>query len=182
MINNYWELILKYFPPTEKAFQFFLPHAILVTSKALKIANKLKLNNDQLLFIESASMLHDIGICKVEAKDIGCFGKAEYIQHGILGAEILRLFNLEKEALVAERHIGIGLYKEDIIKKKLPLPIRDMFPVSIEEQIICYSDLFFSKNFGSLFKERSFSEVIENVSKFSAGHLHILKEWQEKFN
>jgi hypothetical protein len=49
-------------------------------------------------------------------------------------------------ALVCERHIGVGISIAEIQHHNLPLPSRDMIPVSIEEQLICYSDKFFSKN------------------------------------
>ncbi|MDE6143268.1 MAG: phosphohydrolase, partial [Muribaculaceae bacterium] len=42
--------------------------------------------------------------------------------------------------------------------QSLPLPHRDMLPVSIEEKVICYADKFFSKS-GNLSEEKSFEKV-----------------------
>jgi len=38
-----------------------------------------------------------------------------------------------KHGLVCERHTGTGITLEMIIKNNLPLPHRDMVPVSMEE-------------------------------------------------
>jgi uncharacterized protein len=64
----------------------------------------------------------------------------------MLGAEMLRNEGLPRHALVCERHTGSGLSADDIIKENLPLPPRDMLPLSVEERVICYADKFFSKS------------------------------------
>ena len=63
---DYLKIIHKYITPGTELYRFYMIHVTLVTSKALKIGNELKLASKQLEFIEEASMLHDIGICKVE--------------------------------------------------------------------------------------------------------------------
>ena len=50
-----------------------------------------------------------------------------------------------RHALVCERHTGAGLSLKDIMDQKLPVPPREMLPVSMEEQVICFADKFFSK-------------------------------------
>ena len=50
-----------------------------------------------------------------------------------------------RHALVCERHTGAGLSLEDIIAQNLPVPHRDMLPVSMEEQVVCFADKFYSK-------------------------------------
>lgn len=51
-----------------------------------------------------------------------------------------------------ERHTGIGVSIKDIEKDKIPLPKREMIPVSIEKKIICFADNFFSKKKDFLIK------------------------------
>ena len=58
---------------------------------------------------------------------------------------MLRERGLNQHARVAERHTGTGLRKEEIIRRNLPLPHEDFVPETMEEQVICYADKFFSK-------------------------------------
>ena len=83
------EIIQKYYTPKSEAYRILVDHSRDVANKALAIArNHPELNLD-LEFIEEAAMLHDIGIFKCKAESIGCFGDAEYICHGYLGADIM---------------------------------------------------------------------------------------------
>ena len=50
-----------------------------------------------------------------------------------------------RHALVCERHTGTGLSLSYIIEQDLPVPHREMLPISLEEQVICFADKFFSK-------------------------------------
>ena len=90
-------------------------------------------------------MLHDIGIFLTDAPGIFCFGDKPYICHGYLGADLLREEGFPRHALVCERHTGAGISAESIIKQDLPIPHREMLPVSMEEQVICFADKFFQK-------------------------------------
>jgi uncharacterized protein len=139
------EIIGKYYKKGSNLYNILVNHSEQVKNKALEIAEKhseLQLDKQ---FIAEAAMLHDIGIFKCDAPRIYCLGTHNYIEHGYLGADILRKEGLPKHALVCERHTGVGLSLEMILKNHLPLPHRDLLPVSIEEQLICYADKFFSK-------------------------------------
>ena len=115
-------------------------------------------------FLYEAAMLHYVGVLYCHAPDIYCMGTEPYIRHGILGAELLRKEGFERHALVCERHTGSGLTKDQIILNNLPLPHRDMLPVSIEEKLICYADKFYSKSNPG--KEKT----IEKIRKSMARH------------
>jgi uncharacterized protein len=54
----------------------------------------------------------------------------------------------------------------DIETQNLPLPPRDMIPLSLEEKIICYADKFFSKRIDRLRQEKSVAEVRKDLEKF----------------
>src|SRR5687768_12925958 len=111
-------------------YSIYILHVTLVTTKALKIARKLNLSEEQQHFIEEASMLHDIGIVHVKAAKLGCHGEMPYICHIIEGRKILEAEGLPQHAKIAENHIGVGgLTKGEIIAEKLPLPHRDMLCV-----------------------------------------------------
>jgi uncharacterized protein len=46
---------------------------------------------------------------------------------------------------VAERHTGTGITYEQILREKLPIPLNDYAPQTLEEKLICYADKFYSK-------------------------------------
>ncbi len=89
---------------------------------------------------------------------------------------------LPRHALVCERHIGVGLSREDIIGQKLPLPQRDMRPVTIEEKIITYADLFFSKSSRPGQGERPIELVRERMARHGEEKIRLLDEWHELFS
>ncbi len=156
-----------------------LRHSRAVADKALEIVrNHPELHADE-RFVEEAAMLHDIGIVKVDAPAIACYGTEPYIRHGVLGAEMLRQEGLERHALVCERHTGTGLTLEQIVEQGLPLPHQDMQPQSIEEQIICFADKFFSKT--RLDTEKSVEQARLSLEKFGSEGLAKFDAWCERF-
>ena len=119
MINPL-QIIEKYYPKGSDLYYILLIHSEQVRNKALEIVRyhfNLHLDSE---FIAEASMLHDIGIFKCDAPRIYCKGEHQYIEHGYLGAEILRAEGLPRHALVCERHTGVGISLEMIRKNKLP--------------------------------------------------------------
>ena len=125
-------------------------------------------------------MLHDIGIFKTNAPDLYCFGEYPYLCHGYLGRELLVELGYPEHGLVCERHTGVGITIEEIIANKLPLPLRNFLPVSVEEQIICFSDKFFSKS-GDHFQEKSVSDIRKSMQKFGNKNVARFNEWCEIF-
>ena len=124
-------------------------------------------------------MLHDIGCVRTNAPSIHCFGTEPYIRHGILGAEILRSEGLPRHARVAERHTGTGLTAIEIERQNLPLPCQDFTPESIEEQIVCYADKFYSKT--RLDVEKTPEQALRSLEKFGSEGLGIFRTWMERF-
>lgn len=120
-------------------------HSECVARKALECLDRRGIDADR-RFVLEAAMLHDIGIVRCAAPSIYCEGTEPYICHGIIGAEMMRAEGLPRHALVCERHTGAGLTTADIVSQQLPLPHRDMLPLSIEEKVICYADKFYSKS------------------------------------
>ena len=174
-------IIKKYYDPESRAYYLLVHHSRMVAEKALEIAKKLKRLNPDLIFIEEAAMLHDIGILFTNEPNIGCYGDKPYVCHGYLGREILEKEGFPKHALICERHIGVGISRKDIEEKNLPLPKREMVPVSIEEQIICYADKFFSKDSEFLLKEKSIKRIREYISRFGEDKIKRFDEWVKIF-
>ncbi|HEY3307598.1 MAG TPA: HDIG domain-containing protein [Desulfuromonadaceae bacterium] len=172
-------LLRKYF--CDDALAMILAHGRVVADLAIDIAKEQGIAGTELRFVEEAALLHDIGICKVQAAEIGLHGKHPYIMHGILGRKILESEGLPEHALVCERHIGVGLTVEDIEAQKLPLPFRIMQPVSTAEQIICFADLFFSKKPGYFEQRKSPGQVRAKLAAFGELKVKIFDEWLGRF-
>jgi uncharacterized protein len=178
---DYFAIIHKYIPHDSPAYAVYLPHAALVTAKALAAARRLCLSAAQQRFIEEAAMLHDIGIVLVEPFIESTPEAPPYICHAPLGREILEQEGLTCHALVAERHVGAGLSRDDIVRQNLPLPQRDMLPETIEEQIICWADLFFSKKPHKLWREEPLKEIENSLLKYGTRHVQTFREWAALF-
>ena len=175
---DYIAIIDKYYGATPELKEVLLAHSRQVADKALAIIAAhpewLAQGLVEKDFVEEAAMLHDIGIIFCDAPKIHCTGSHQYIEHGYLGAELLRKEGLPQHALVAERHTGTGITEEQVEREELPIPRRDYCPVSLEEKIICYADKFFSK--GHIGETLADSVIRRNVWKY--GHESVLR-WEE---
>ena len=173
------KIIEKYYKKDTDLHYILLIHSEKVRDKALEIAElhpDLRLDTE---FISEAAMLHDIGIFMCDAPRIQCYGTHQYIEHGYLGAEILKNEGLSRHALVCERHTGVGISLEMILNKNLPLPHRDMLPIMLEEQLICYADKFFSKT--QLEEIHSVERIRTQLSHFGEAEVAKFNEWHYLF-
>ena len=153
------EILQKYYDKDSETYKILMFHNKMVLKKAQELAKKVKHLDPDTEFIKEAVMLHDIGIFKVNAPEIFCYGKNPYVLHGYFGRQILEKEGLHRHALLTERHVGAGLSKEYIIKNEIPLPKRDAIPESIEEIIVCFADRFYSKSGKYFKKERPLKEI-----------------------
>lgn len=176
---NYISIINKYYTPGTKLYHILLTHSRSVADKALSICKNHPELNIDVQFVEEAAMLHDIGIFRTNAPGIECYGDKPYICHGTIGAELLRNEGFPHHALVAERHTGAGISHEEIIKQKLPIPLQDYLPISIEEQLICYADKFYSKT--HLDREKTLEQARKSLIKFGQEGLKRFDYWSTLF-
>ncbi len=174
-------LLKKYFPDKD-AFTIILDHSRRVADMALLTARSLDHNGLDLNFLEEAALLHDIGVCRANAPKFHCHGTEPYIRHGIIGREILEREGYPRHALVCERHIGVGLTMADIRSQALPLPEREMAPLSLEEKIICFADLFYSKSPAKAGVAKSLDEIRKGLGKFGLDKVQIFEGWLKEFN
>ena len=173
------KIIEKYYFDKPKLKEVLIKHSSAVAKKALEIAEKFKdVDKD---FIYSAAMLHDIGIIFTYIPKLNPEGKYPYIAHGYLGRTLLEKEGLSKHALICERHIGVGITKEEIVKKKLPLPQRDMVPITLEEKIIAFADKFFSKQPDGSVRKKSVDEIIKDLKNYGEEKVEIFKAWLKLF-
>ncbi len=174
-------VINKYYVSGSRAYHFLTEHGRMVAGKAEQIARRVGYLNPDVKFIREAALLHDIGILFTTQSGIGCFGDKPYVCHGYLGRELLESEGLPVHALVCERHVGAGITRKEIEENGLPVPHRDMIPVSIEEQIICYADKFFSKDTESLHQAKPLERVRRVISLYGEEQLHRFNEWVRLF-
>ena len=174
-----YHLIDKYYADNPPLRHILVMHSESVAKKALEIVSRHPELNADKEFIEKAAMLHDIGIVKTNAPGIQCFGEEPYIRHGILGAEIVTDEGLEQFARVCARHTGTGLTAKEIKEKNMPLPPVDLVPETIEEQIICFADKFFSKT--KLEVEKTVDQVCSSLMKFGEESSQRFIQWCNYF-
>lgn len=173
-----YEIIDKYYAEQPELREVLLIHSQQVRDRALQILDAHPQWEAEGLvdrqFVAEAAMLHDIGIIFCNAPRIHCVGEHKYIEHGFLGAELLRREGYPKHALVAERHTGSGISMEQVFREELPIPEGNYCPESLEEKIICYADKFYSKS--HLGEEVAMSKIRENMWRY--GHDAVLR-WEE---
>ncbi len=170
-------LLDKYFTPGTLAHEIIILHSTSVLNLAVKIAEKnphLRVNTT---LLAKAAMLHDIGIIKTHAPDLGCYGGLPYICHGYLGREILENEGFGDVAAFCERHTGTGITKEEIVQQNLPIPQRDMMPVTTEELILCYADKFFSKSGKNLTEPKKLKKIYANLIRYGENKVRRFDEF-----
>ena len=176
---NYQDIIDKYYPEDNELRHILMVHSRSVADKALSIVDQHPELKADRQFVEEASMLHDIGIFRCNAAGIHCFGTEPYICHGTIGAELLRAEGYPRHARVCERHTGAGLSLQEIITQNLPVPHQDLLPETIEEQIVCYADKFFSKT--KLTTEKTLEQAIRSLAKFGDEGVERFVKWSKRF-
>jgi len=78
--------------------------------------------------ILAGALLHDIGR-----------SQSHYIDHGILGGQILKTHGFQAELVsIVEKHIYAGISADEA--KDLGLPSKDYIPKTYEEKIVAYAD------------------------------------------
>lgn len=189
---NAIDIIYHFYPTDTPLRRLLLLHSQCVADKALSILDNYnryfeshpekksqQISVDRKLVYDGA-MLHDIGICRCDAKGILCEGAEPYICHGTIGAQMLRNYiaeleeseknflevNVEVCARICERHTGAGLTRQNILDQQLPIsPACDLLPETPEEKLVCLADKFFSKS-GDSSQEKTFDRVRKSMQKF----------------
>ncbi len=176
---KYQEIIDLHYPVGTRRRDIYLHHCRQVADKALEIAQRkhLPLDRDT---IETAAMLHDIGIFLTNAPSIDCHGDAPYIAHGILGAQLLREAGFSEDICnVAEHHTGAGITAEEVEAQHLPIPVKDYMPETQLERLVCYADKFYSKS-GKM-QEKPLTAVRASLLKISEATLSRFDELDREF-
>ena len=162
---DYQAIIDKYYPADDELRRVLLKHSRQVADRCLSIVRKHRELPVDKQFLEEAAMLHDIGIYRCNAPSIHCHGTEPYIRHGQIGGDILREEGFPRHARVCERHTGTGLPGFE--------------PETLEEQIVCYADKFYSKS--SPDHVRSVLETAQSLEKFGHAGVEKFLLWSRQF-
>ena len=154
---DYQALLDKYYPDDNDLRRLLLKHSRQVADRALLIVHKHKELPVDIQFLEEAAMLHDIGIFRCNAPSICCYGTEPYIKHGPIGGDILRNEGFPRHARVAD----------------------GFEPETLEEQIVCYADKFYSKS--SPDHVRTVLETAQSLEKFGREGVEKFLLWAKKF-
>lgn len=176
---DYLSVIERYYPADDELRRLLLLHSRQVADRCLEIAKRHRELPVDVQFLEEAAMLHDIGIRECNAPSICCRGIEPYIRHGLIGGEMLRREGLPRHARVCERHTGTGLTRQQIERQQLPLPAEDFVPETLEEQIVCYADKFYSKS--SPDRVRTVLEAAKSLEKFGHEGVDKFLAWAKRF-
>jgi len=174
-------IIEQYYSPGTKSYEYLVEHGRMVAEKALEIARKVFWLPPGMLFIEEAAMLHDIGIYMTDAPHLGCTGEYPYIAHGYIGRQILEEEGYPLHALVCERHVGVGLTAKEIVEKALPVPARNMVPITLEEEIICFADKLHPVTPEKMLTRISVAEAREDIKVYGPAQLRKFDRWAAMF-
>ncbi len=176
----YKTIIDKYYPDDDELRRLLLKHSRQVADRCLSCCDKHRELNIDAAFLEEAAMLHDIGIRWCHAPSIYCFGDEPYLRHGLIGGQLLRKEGLPRHARVCERHTGTGITMQQIEEQKLPLPPGDYVPETLEEQLVCYADLFYSKSHPD--RKLSPEQVAQGLERYGHDGVEVFLRWHKLFD
>lgn len=176
---NPFDIIDKYYPEDNQLKRILLTHSRSVAQKALSIIKQHPNLIVDEKFLFEAAILHDIGIFLTDAPGILCYGDQPYICHGYLGAELLRKEGYPKHAKVCEHHTGAGISMAQVKEQNLPIPENDYLPTTLEEEIICFADKFFSKT--KLDNEKSIEKAQKSIARYGEEGLIRFNKWCKRF-
>lgn len=172
------QLLTREYPQGDELHRVFISHSFVVTQAALTLARRHKAD---LVFVEEAAWLHDIGIKYTRAPGIHCQGEEPYLRHGLIGKTLCDELGLTRHGMVCENHVGTGLTAQEIESHGLPLPRRDMLPQSKEERLICYADKFFSKSGPGCMLPLPVEEVSRRTERHGDDSLNRFVALREEF-
>jgi len=171
--------VTKKLPSSQMALSFLsefhcsksvIAHCKAVSALAVKFArvcesNGLPVDVD---LVEVGALLHDIGRSKTHD-----------VTHAVVGVEIAKSLNLPESILsIIECHIGGGISADEA--EKLGLPIKNYFPVTIEEKLVAYADkLIEGSNVVSI--ERTIEQVSRTLGDDHPAIDRIIRLHEELF-
>lgn len=173
-------VIEKYYQKGSELYELLLTHSRLVAHKALECMERHPEHEIDADTVARCALLHDIGIVRTKAEGIHCHGTEPYIRHGILGRAMLEKEGMMQDAMVCERHTGAGITAEEIEMAQMPLPVRDMLPLTLTEKVVCYADKFYSKS-GDPRAEKTPERIRASLARFGSASIERFDELRRLF-
>jgi uncharacterized protein len=162
-------IIGRFYPVGGRTRELLLRHGELVGRKALQILDRAPWLKADREFVVQAAMLHDIGIGRTRCPELGCTGRLPYLCHGVEGVRCLMIWARATWAGLRTSRGG-GTQRPSGAQQPFPFPIRDMLPLSVEEQLICYADKFFSKTDNGR-HEKGIREITAGLARFETEYV-----------
>jgi uncharacterized protein len=171
------EQLHRKYAPDEASFEEVYDHCRIVAAIALELLMYRPQPVD-IDFVRVGCLLHDIGAYRFY-KNGQIIDDSAYIRHGVEGEAILAAEEYP-EALqrVASHHTGAGLDREQIIRRRLPLPAQDYYAETAEERVIMYADKYHSKNPRRL---NAFDTYVQKMRSIGADNLSRFLALEEEF-
>lgn len=183
-------VIDRYYSDDSELRRLLLHHSWQVAFRALCCAAAHpELHVDKALLLKGA-LLHDVGVFATHAPSIHCHGRHHYLLHGLIGGHLLRVLGLEAEARICERHTGTGLPPQTVAALLDADPDAaiqiDAYktalitePETVEEQMVCYADKFYSKSRSG--EVLTFEQAHASLLRFGREGAAKFAEWHRRF-
>lgn len=141
------ETLHRKYAPTNAAYDLVYGHCEIIWQIARQLIDRNKLAVDKNT-VEAGCLLHDIGVYDYYDAAGNFDREMDYTQHAVRGQKILETEHFPPiiSRLVAH-HLGVGLTAQDVKEQKLPIPVQDYVPETIEERLVAYADKFHSKSY-----------------------------------
>ncbi|MGW1072822.1 HD domain-containing protein [Streptomyces sp. NPDC002537] len=164
--------------PTPEAFELVFTHCEIVWH----IAEQLLAGTEQRIdaeLVRAGALLHDIGVYRLYGRT-GRLDTSRYIQHGVLGHDILRDEGFpERLCRFCSCHTGVGLTRHDIRRQDLALPPADYLAETPEERLVMYADKFHSKTSPPRFN--SVASYSAHVARFGPDKVRAFRDLRAQF-
>lgn len=132
------------YAPSPAALDLVHTHCEIVAAIALQLADRCQDAVDQDL-VRIGALVHDIGVHTLYQPD-GTIVPGSYIRHGVAGHAILQAEGWPDQlARICSCHTGVGLTRQDVESRNLPIPPGDYLAVTREERLVMYADKFHTK-------------------------------------
>jgi uncharacterized protein len=131
--------------PSRQLFELVHGHCQVVWQIAQQLLSARPQPVDPAL-VQVGCLIHDLGVYRLVLPS-GEMDSANYLRHGILGAQLLADLGYPPElGRFCSHHIGTGLSRQEIIARQLPIPPADYFPTTVAERLVAYADKFHQKS------------------------------------
>lgn len=137
------EALHRKYAPHDEAFRSIYTHCQIIAEIAGELMDR-GVPGIERDVVHAGCLLHDIGVYKLYEN--GVLDEKRYVAHGVLGEELLRSEGYpERMCRFCSHHTGVGISKEQVVSRNLPMPPADYFADTEEERLIMYADKFHSK-------------------------------------